>query len=179
MLNGIIAINKTNTIGNDNKLVWHNPNDLQFFKYMTLGKVILMGRKTFEGIGKVLPNRCNVILTSAKLSDQEKQMFSRKGINFVNSIDEFLSKYNKYDPFIIGGKSLYEQLKDKIDVFYVSRINNDKDGNIKLDIDSLLQGFDLRISKHVGDTSFEAYTRHNEDLSKFIDYKRDMYLYES
>lgn len=171
MLNAILAINNTNTIGNDNHLIWHNSDDMKFFKYMTLGKVILMGRKTFEGIGKVLPNRCNVILTSAKLSEQEKQAFGRRGINFVNSIDEFLSKYGKYDPFILGGKSLYEQLKDKIDVFYITRINDNQDGNIKLDLNTLLDGFNLRISRHIGDLSIEAYTKHNEDLSKFITYE--------
>ena len=170
MLNAILAINKTNTIGNDNHLIWHNSDDMKFFKYMTLGKVILMGRKTFEGIGKVLPNRCNVILTSAKLSDNEKQTFGRQKINFVNSIDEFLTKYGKYDPFIIGGKSLYEQLKDKIDVFYVSRINDDQDGNIKLNLDVLLDGFDWRMARHIGDLVVEVYTKHNVDLSKFMKY---------
>ncbi len=62
----IAAVSKNGFIGKNNQLMWHLPNDLKRFKYLTMGKTVLMGRKTFESIGKILPKRRNIILTKKK-----------------------------------------------------------------------------------------------------------------
>ena len=80
MLSTIVAIANNNVIGKDNKLIWHLPEDLKRFKALTTGHTIIMGRKTFESLGRVLPNRKHVILCNdAQMDiDDEKLAFAKK-----------------------------------------------------------------------------------------------------
>lgn len=125
MFSGIVAIGKNNEIGKNNQLLWHLPEDLKNFKSITTGKTIIMGRKTFESIGKVLPNRRNIILSrqvGKKIQDAEVFHSLEEVINlFENSSEEV---------FIIGGADLYKEMMSKFDKLYISFIKKeDKDAD--------------------------------------------------
>ncbi len=118
-MNIIVAINNRNGIGMDGKIPWHNKNDLQFFKMMTYGKSVFMGRKTYESLGKALPYRCNQVLSSS--------IDFASDIIVHGSVDTFLSRIQKTpDAFVIGGESIYNMTLDAgvISNIYLSRIND-------------------------------------------------------
>lgn len=96
----IVAMTENNVIGHNNQLLWHLPNDLQHFKEYTLGKPIIMGRKTYESIGKPLPGRQNIIVT--------KQNLVISGCDVVHSAEEALAKAGDVpEVMVIGGAEIY------------------------------------------------------------------------
>ena len=101
MIKLIAACSTNRVIGNNNSLIWNIPDDLKRFKKLTTGHNILMGRKTFESIGKALPNRRNIIL-SRNLN------FNADNCLVYNNIEEVLSLY-KNDLIVIGGEEIYKQ----------------------------------------------------------------------
>ncbi len=109
----IAAVANNNVIGSENRLIWHMPVDLRRFKQVTMGHALLMGRKTFESIGKALPGRRNIVLTRQK-------KFRAEGVEVINSIQEAikLTKSEK-DVFVIGGSEIYEQC---INLYYTRRM---------------------------------------------------------
>lgn len=99
----IVAMTKNRVIGANNQLPWHLPADLRHFKSLTLGKPIVMGRKTYESIGKPLPGRTNIILT-------QQPNYHAEGCLVVHSIDAVLSAANDAaELMIIGGSSIYAE----------------------------------------------------------------------
>ena len=105
-------------IGNDNQLPWHLPADLAFFKRTTMGKPILMGRKTFQSIGRPLPGRRNIVVTR----DPD---FVAAGCELADSIETALTLANDADEvMLIGGASLYEQTLEQADTLYITRIQH-------------------------------------------------------
>lgn len=99
----IAALSLNHVIGKNNQLPWHMPNDLAHFKELTVGKPVIMGRKTFESIGKPLPKRRNIIITRDKA-------FTVKGAEVVHSLEEALQKtQNEVEVQIIGGTEIYTQ----------------------------------------------------------------------
>ena len=123
MFSGIVAIGKNNEIGKNNKLLWHLPEDLKNFKKITTGKTVIMGRKTFESIGRVLPDRRNIILTrqAGKIID---------GGEVFHSLEEVVNLFENTNEevFIIGGADLYNEMMPKFDKLYISFIKKeDKD----------------------------------------------------
>lgn len=125
MLSIIVAIAKNNVIGKENKLIWHIPEDLKRFKALTTGKTIIMGRKTFESLGRILPNRKHVILTNNK---QFKIDDDR--VEIVHSVDE-LGKYidSKEECFVIGGGAIYNLLLPKCNKLYITKIEQEFEGD--------------------------------------------------
>lgn len=121
MLSVIVAHGKNGVIGKGNKLIWHLPNDLAFFKRMTVGKTIIMGRNTFESIGRVLPDRRSVVLTRNKEAKTQ-------GVEYIHDLSE-LSKYKKRDCYIIGGAEVYKKALAFADYLYVTYINETFDGD--------------------------------------------------
>lgn len=121
MINIIVAISKNRVIGNDNKLIWSLPSDLKRFKQITTGNTVVMGRKTYESIGKPLPNRRNIIIT--RNSD-----YKVEGCEVVNSLEEALMLCNN-ECFIIGGGEIYKQSLPLADKLYLTVINEDFDGD--------------------------------------------------
>lgn len=121
MINIIVAISKNRVIGNDNKLIWSLPSDLKRFKQMTTGNTVVMGRKTYESIGKPLPNRRNIIIT--RNSD-----YKAEGCEIVNSLEEALMLCNN-NCFIIGGGEIYKQSLPLADKLYLTVINEDFEGD--------------------------------------------------
>ncbi|NFS12436.1 dihydrofolate reductase [Clostridium botulinum] len=126
MLSIIVAIAKNNVIGNDNKLIWHISEDLKRFKEITSGKTIVMGRKTFESLPGVLPNRKHIILTRDKNFKVNSEY-----VEIIYDFDELLRKYKNSDTevFIIGGGEIYKQLLPHTHKLYLTKINKDFDGD--------------------------------------------------
>ena len=120
MITLIAAVSKNGVIGIDNKLPWTLPEDLKRFKKLTTGKVVLMGRKTFESIGKPLPNRTNVILSRDPL-------FRPDGVLVYSNIEEVLPIF--YDIIIIGGENIYKQFIDRADVIELTYIDKEFEGD--------------------------------------------------
>lgn len=126
MLSIIVAIAKNNVIGSDNKLIWHISEDLKRFKEITSGKTIVMGRKTFESLPGVLPNRKHVILTRDKNFKVNSEC-----VEIIYDFEELLNKYNNSDDevFIIGGGETYKQLLPYSNKLYLTKINKDFNGD--------------------------------------------------
>ncbi len=119
----IAAMANNNVIGKDNALPWSQPADLAHFKRTTMGKPIVMGRKTFDSIGRPLPGRENIVITR---SDD----FAPEGVTVVKSISEALEAARKHEEvMIIGGDSIYEQCLPYADTLYVTHILADIDGD--------------------------------------------------
>jgi len=114
-INIIAAIGKNNELGMNNKLIWKLPKDLQFFKETTMGKYVVMGRKTFESLPKKLPGRVMVVVSSKDL-DKDYDI-----ICYHNLIDALKNLGGK-DIFIIGGASIYEQAIDFADTIYLTEL---------------------------------------------------------
>lgn len=123
LVSAIAAMDRNRVIGKNNQLPWHLPADLKHFKRITMGCPILMGRKTYQSIGKPLPGRCNVVITS----DTE---FKACGCVVANSIDMALTAaaYSK-EVFVIGGASLFEKMLPKIKRIYLTVIDEVFDGD--------------------------------------------------
>ncbi|WP_339304265.1 dihydrofolate reductase [Paenibacillus sp. FSL L8-0435] len=115
----IVAMDENRLIGYNGKLPWHIPWDLKYFKEKTMFKNIVMGRNTYESIGKVLPNRTNIVLTS-------DLNFKAEGCIVVNKIEDVLQYTDKSDmeSFIIGGSSLYEQFIPLVDEMHINLIQH-------------------------------------------------------
>lgn len=135
MLSIIVAKAKNNIIGKDNKLLWHLPEDLKRFKELTTGHTIIMGRKTFESLGKILPNRKHVVFTQNpdfKVDDENVQI-----VHSMLEIKEYID--NDEENFVIGGAMIYSLLMPHVTKMYVTEINKDFEGDtffpkINLDI---------------------------------------------
>ncbi len=115
MIKMIVAHDLNRAIGKDNKLMWNIPKDLQFFKKITSGSTIVMGRKTYESIGRVLPNRDNIIITR----DWEYRVEGALTFTNIQGIVEF-GKFN--DVYIIGGGELYAQFLPYVEELFVTQV---------------------------------------------------------
>ncbi len=119
----IVAMDENRLIGNDNQLPWHLPADLAFFKSTTMGKPIIMGRKTFDSIGRALPGRRNIIIT-------RNPDFSAEGCEIVNDIDGALDRCSDQDELmLIGGASLYEQILTRVNNMYITQVHHSFEGD--------------------------------------------------
>lgn len=117
MIKLIAAISKNKQIGLANKMPWHIPEDLAYFRKVTTGKTILMGRKTFESIGFPLPNRENIILT-------KNPNFKPEGVRVIHSMEEALSLCHDLEEiFIIGGGEIYSLFLPYADELYLTLID--------------------------------------------------------
>ena len=119
----IVAMAKNRVIGKDNDMPWHLPADLQHFRKMTSGKPIIMGRKTYESIGRPLPKRHNIIIS--RNSD-----YVVEGCDVVDSLDAAVKVAGDVEElFIIGGGFLYNQTIDAADKLYLTFIDLDVEGD--------------------------------------------------
>ncbi|WP_185872381.1 dihydrofolate reductase [Blattabacterium cuenoti] len=112
----IASVSKNGFIGKNNQLMWNLPNDLKRFKNLTIGETILMGRKTFESIGRILPKRINIILTKNKInfikSLHFKHIKNKNNMKIFSSIEQINNLKNKRI-FIIGGEKIYYSTIEK------------------------------------------------------------------
>jgi dihydrofolate reductase len=123
----IVATSLNHAIGKDNKLLWHLPADLKFFKTTTMGCPVVMGRKTFQSIGRTLPGRKNVVITR----DESFNSDNHFDLTVVGSIDEALVKlHTEKEVFIIGGGEIYKQSIDSVDTIYMTLVHTVVDGDV-------------------------------------------------
>ena len=119
-----VAVGENFAIGKNNQLLWHMPADLKFFKQTTLGHTVIMGRKTFDSVGRPLPNRRNIVITR----DSELRI---ENVEVVNSLDEALeiTKTEAKPVFIVGGAEIYRQALHKTDTLYLTTIHHTFDAD--------------------------------------------------
>ena len=125
MLSIIVAKAKNNTIGKDNKLLWHISDDLKRFEELTTGHVIIMGRKTFEAIGKVLPNRKHIVFSQNpdfKVIDENVEI-----VHSMLQLQEYIE--DDKENFVIGGAMIYNLLMPYVKKMYVTEIDKDFEGD--------------------------------------------------
>ena len=122
MLYHVVAVSKNGVIGKDGKLPWHFSSDLKFFKNLTTGHAVIMGRKTFDSIGKPLPNRENIVISRQAHAETA-------GVKFVQSVDEALKQTRQDKVFIIGGASIYKETAHLVDGVYLTQIHENYEGD--------------------------------------------------
>lgn len=126
MISLIAAIGKNNELGKNNTLVWNMPTDLKYFRQTTSGHPVIMGRKTFESIGRPMPNRRNIIIT-------RDLNYKKDGIEVVHSLEEALNlvPHKNEEIFIIGGEEIFKKAMPIADRLYITHIDaTDKDANV-------------------------------------------------
>ena len=117
MISLIAAIEKNNELGKKNMLLWSLPADMKHFRETTSGHTVIMGRKTFESIGKPLPNRKNIVIT-------RDLNYKKEGIEVVHSLEEAVKKTKKEEEiFVIGGAEIYKQAIGIADKLYITHID--------------------------------------------------------
>ena len=114
MIKAIVAMAENRVIGNAGTIPWHLPEDFKFFKATTMGHAILMGRKTFESIGKPLPGRENIVLS--------RTMPETVGVIIIRSLDELKEPADGRDLFVIGGEEVYRLLLPRVQELYVTKV---------------------------------------------------------
>ena len=125
MISLIVAHDENRVIGYENSMPWHLPGELQYFKEMTMGKPIIMGRKTFESIGRPLPGRRNIVITR-----NESYHAEGEGIEVVGSLQEALTLVKDVSEImIIGGAQIFEQAMHIADKLYITLINHTFNGD--------------------------------------------------
>ncbi len=146
----IAAVAKNNVIGKKNALPWYIPEDLKRFRKLTLGKIVLMGRKTFESIftklGSPLPDRLNVVITS------NKNYQVPPGVLVFDKLNKAIESFKKQEIFIIGGAQIYQQTIAFADTLYITHIDKEIDG------DAFFPKIDLKIWKKINEEKHNGFS---------------------
>ena len=121
MIKAIVAMAENRVIGNAGTIPWHLPEDFKFFKATTMGHAILMGRKTYESIGKPLPGRENIVLS--------RTMSETPGVTVIQSIDDLKEPTDRRDLFVIGGEEIYRLLLPRVEELYVTKVPRQIEGD--------------------------------------------------
>jgi|TARA_B110000908_G_scaffold161228_1_gene205295 dihydrofolate reductase len=160
MITLIAAISTNNALGKDNDLIWRLPADLKRFKKVTSGHHIIMGRNTFESIGKPLPNRTSVIIT-------RNNNYKKEGCLIANSIEEAIACTEGKDAFIIGGAQVYKQALENnlIDQLDITKVHQE------FEADVFFPEIDLNTWKEISREDFQADEKNAHDYS-FISYQK-------
>ncbi len=159
MVTIIAAVAKNNALGKDNQLIWHLPADLKRFKKITLGHHVIMGRKTFESLGKPLPNRTTIIIT-------KNQNYTADGCIVVDSLNKAIkAAKNDENPFILGGGEIYKQAMNIADILDLTIVHQE------FDADVFFPKIDYTIWKETFREDFKADDKNKYDYS-FVKYQR-------
>ncbi|MDF1518378.1 MAG: dihydrofolate reductase [Lutibacter sp.] len=161
MVTIIAAIADNNALGKDNQLIWHLPADLKRFKKTTLNHAVIMGRKTYESLGKPLPNRTNIVITRDK-------NYKTEGCVVVNSLKEAIKAVAEVDknPFILGGAEIYKQampFTDRLDITFVHH---------KFEADVFFPEIDKTVWKETSREDIKADENNKYDYS-FVTFERN------
>ena len=122
MISLIVAIDKNLLIGNIVGLPWYIPEDLKYFRDVTRGQTVVMGRKTYQSIGRLLPNRKNVILTKSSLKVD--------GALVISDLEAYLKTVGDENVFIIGGAEVYRLARPFVQRLYITHIDNEYEGDV-------------------------------------------------
>ena len=161
IISAIVARGENGIIGIDNDLPWKLPKDLKWFKSKTSHRHIIMGRKSFESLGRPLPNRVNIVIT-------RDQSYFHSGIIVVHSIPEALSyarNEGEEEAFILGGGKIYEQTQGLWDRLYLTEVKTAPEGDTYFpDVDLSLYDLDFeeahsKDEKHAHDYVFQVWNR--------------------
>ena len=161
MLSIIVAKASNNVIGKNNSLIWHLPEDLKRFKELTTGHTIIMGRRTFESLGRVLPNRKHVILCNDMKMDVEDERIEI--LDDISKLDKYVN--SEEENFVIGGATIYRLLMPYANKMYITEIDQEFDGDVSFpkinkeewDIVEVEKG--LKDEKNPYDYSYVTYIR--------------------
>ena len=151
----VVAAANNNVIGKDNQLVWNLPNDMKFFKNVTWGMPVVMGRKTFESLGKPLPGRKNIILT-------RQSNWNVEGTVAVKNIDDAILLVNEMDVkemMVIGGGEIFKMIFPRANRIYITRVDAAPEG------DAFFPEIDPKEWKLVSKKDHEADAKHKYNYS--------------
>lgn len=155
----IVAAAENHVIGRDNALIWHLPADLKHFKVVTTGHTVIMGRKTFESIGRALPHRRNVVIS-------RNSSFKAEGCEVAVSIEQALDWVaEEEEVFVIGGGRIYHELWNRACRLYLTRVHTEAEG------DTFIPAIDEREWKLVSREDFKADEKNGFDYS-FLEFCR-------
>ena len=156
MISLIVAYDKNYGIGKENTLPWKLSEDLKNFKKVTENNYIVMGRKTFESIGRPLPNRKNIILTRDKEYQQDKCLI----INDIQDILNFAESKPHYEIFVIGGAEIYTQMLEHADRLYITKVDTKMQG-----LDAYFPKWDESKYKRIGHKEFDKNEKNQFDFT--------------
>ena len=130
MLSLIVAVAQNNAIGRNNELLWHISEDLKYFKATTTGHPVIMGRKTYESIGRPLPGRRNIVVTRGEMPVQEIKNPQTTSFEVSNNLEQVVAdaKSSENEFFVMGGGQLYKQTFADADRLYITKIYADAEG---------------------------------------------------
>ncbi len=153
MITIIAAVAANNALGKNNQLIWHIPADLKRFKKVTSNHHVIMGRKTYESLGKPLPNRTNIIITHNK-------EYTVEGCVIVNSLQEAIEVVKEdSNPFILGGAQIYKQALDFADKLDLTLVHHN------FEADAFFPEIDLKIWKEISREDFKANEKNSYNYS--------------
>lgn len=159
ILSIIVAAAENDVIGKDNGLIWHLSSDLKRFKALTTGHTVIMGRRTFESVGKALPNRRNIVVS-------RRPGYRAEGAEVVASAEEALKKAgDEEEVFLIGGAMLYRTLWEQAGRLYLTRVHTEVAGDV------VIPAVDTAYWQEIKREDFPADEK-NEYPYSFIDYVR-------
>ncbi|PWJ54289.1 dihydrofolate reductase [Dyadobacter jejuensis] len=157
----IVAVSENGVIGRENALIWRLPADLKRFKALTMGHPIIMGRKTFESIGRPLPGRSSIVIST-------QVDYRPEGVFMVKSIEEAIAKARSLETdesFIIGGGEIYRQTMPMADKLYLTKVKTTVEGDTFFEIPTNASWEEVFSEKHVADSTHE-YSYEFVDLEK-------------
>jgi dihydrofolate reductase len=152
----VVAAANNNAIGKNNQLLWHLPNDMKYFKNVTWGMPVVMGRKTFEALGKALPGRKNIVLT-------KQAGWKAEGVVAVKNFDDALFLVKEMDVkevMVIGGGEIYRSVFDKANRIHMTRVKAEFE-----DADTFFPAIDPTVWKLVSQKNHEADEKHKYGYS--------------
>lgn len=156
----VAAMAANRVIGKDNKMPWHLPADLQHFKKVTMGKPVIMGRKTFESIGRTLPGRRNIIVSRSLPDDN-------KGAEWVESLQQAFSLLQQHaEVMVIGGGEIYRQCLPLAQRLYLTEIELETDG------DAYFPDYHQAAQWHLSAELLRPADEHNRYNCRFITLER-------
>lgn len=159
----IVAAATNGVIGHNNQLIWHLPEDLKMFKRRTTGHVIIMGRKTFESIGKPLPNRTTIIIS-------RNPEYRVEGCITVGSLEEAIAQAQQIEPseaFVIGGAEIYRLALPLADIVYLTEVLQSFEG------DAFFPSLEPTVWQEIERTDFEIDEKHAVPFSFVTYHKKD------
>jgi len=121
-LSAIVAMAANRCIGRDNTLPWRLPADLKRFKQLTMGRTLILGRKTYESIGRPLPGRTILVVT-------RQRDYAPEGVQVAHSLEEALERAGGDEVFIAGGAELYRQAMDRVERLHLTQVHSDYEGD--------------------------------------------------
>lgn len=131
ILSHIVAVSENEVIGKDNSLLWHFPEDLKYFKKRTIGKILILGRKTFDSLGKPLPKRFHIVVSRSAIDSQNEMVKYVSSLKEAYALAEKLTLGGQWpdEVMIVGGGQIYKESLPDVDFIYLTRIPGDYEGD--------------------------------------------------